>query len=186
MTLDFLRLFQNRHVAMRRNVRQFHSGVWETAAESLESRCLLSASKVSAPVVQEAEVALEVEQAAAKPPRGVKKLTVPNVAGTYDVVTHLPGGGEIEGVLEINQKGKKLTGTLTNELQPPGKFKAKFVKDQPRATSFNADGKIQNYSLDSFLLDLQILFDLSNEEVVFLGSIFIPGGDGVEFSGTKH
>lgn len=94
----------------------------------------------------EATVDADLRQGKANAAHAGRKAVFPNMAGTWEFVTHSEGV-DIQGILVIQQRGKKLTGTLTNEGQPPGSFKAKFILDKGRIGSIK--GKIVNRVVDS-------------------------------------
>lgn len=137
------------------------------SAESLESRCLLSASKGHASA-QFADVAVEpspgiehfgAQHASANAHQ--RKKTYPDISGHWEIVTEI-NGQEYAGSLDLVQHGRKITGSLTNEIQAvPGKLKAKLDKKpkppanggaQPAATG---SGMVLNTLLDSEIVSLE-------------------------------
>lgn len=136
--------------------------------EGLQSRCLLSAvmshGKGIAAEVSPLDAGVEIKHqrqdahqeadTAAKKPKAPK---YPDLSGQWRAITHLPGE-DVIGVLQLTQHKKKLTGTLTNEGQPPGKFKAKIIVTEAPSSKISSaagatpqkqvkiQGEIQNFS----------------------------------------
>ncbi|MFO1022169.1 MAG: hypothetical protein U0903_15970 [Planctomycetales bacterium] len=150
--------------------------------EGFESRCLLSAVMSHGKGIA-AEVAVDDAHAdtgkhkkheqhydaeqAAKTPKAPK---FPDLSGQWRAITHA-AGGDIIGVLQLTQHKKKLTGTLTNDGQPPGGFKAKIIVSDAPSSKLSAaagattqkqvkiQGKIENFAADSPWLDFETDFD---------------------------
>lgn len=190
--LDFFRtrplaLLTRAPQARRRSLR-YSAG---QSSEMLEERCLLSAvmaGGVESSVAAECDLvdaAAQTRKATGHSKNAQKANTFPDVAGTWTFVTD-PGGANIVGVLELTQKGKKINGTLTNEFQPPGTFKGKFVNAKAEFTTIV--GKFLNRSISS----KQIKFGcelvgelLEGKYQNFEGMAQGPEGD-VPFNGTRN
>lgn len=157
----------------RRSSSSFH------ITETLESRCLLSAvthhGRQIAAEVQSVDSG-ETEAKTVKSPRGAKAaFEVMDVAGTWDLVYRNSGG--YHGVLSIEQNGKKLTGTLQNDIQPATTFKAKFVKKLPVADT--AVGKGLNFFVASKKTKLVLHFvDANADRFPETGDGHYDGPDG--------
>lgn len=123
--------------------------------ENLECRFLLSAVKSGGrEIAAESPMGKNVAEKAAHPKKGIPD-NLPDMTGMWDIYTHLDGGIDVHGVLDLTQKGKKVTGTLKNDFQPIGKFQAKLKpglpENSPRAADSPATGKgkADNKSVDS-------------------------------------
>ena len=142
-------------------------------SETLESRCLLSAVNGRHIVADEQTIDSDAE--ATEQPRGAKAIQVPNVAGTWDVT--YPGLANFTGVLTIQQQGKRLTGTLANNGQPPTKFSARFVKKNPVADT--AVGRGLNFAAASKPTKLVLHFvDQNSDKFPETGDGHYDGPDG--------
>jgi len=128
-----------------------------SSSECLEDRRLLSAvmeTDVAAPVSGEIEIA--AEQSESRHERGIARTTsrkkvVPDIAGTW-TYTVSTGGTPIEGQLTLTQKGKRITGTLTREFQPPGNLKGRLKSERVREPrgQVEATGQVPRVDLPNF------------------------------------
>jgi hypothetical protein len=78
---------------------------------------------------------------------------LPDMNGHWTIITHADGF-DATGVLDLHQNGKKVTGTLTNEEQPPGSFKAKFIKAKAGEKTGTLKGHAENFVLDSNKIEM--------------------------------
>lgn len=138
--------------------------------EPLESRCLLSAVMQGAePATVAAEVSAESEHEPRHHGRGgdnQRKLpkAVLNVAGQWTIVTHA-GGFDVTGILNLQQTGKRVTGTLTNAEQPPQNLKGRVVKTT--ANGGEVKGKVGNLALASKPVGFDMVVTEPNHDTVF-------------------
>ena len=119
------------------------------SAESLEARCLLSATGGRLVAADAAQVAVveKAGQSTARIGRAAPNASFPNLAGTWEIVTHFDGL-DVHGTLVLQQNGQKLVGTLTNDMQPPGEFKAKILGSKSHQTA-HIKGKTVHRSFSS-------------------------------------
>lgn len=138
--------------------------------ESLESRCLLSVVMQGVePSAVVAEVSAESEPEPRHHGRGGDNNRKPpkavlNVAGQWTIVTHTDGF-DINGILNLQQNGKRVTGTLTNEGQPPQNLKARVVKTT--VDGGDVKGKVGNLALASKPLGFEMTVVGQNHNTVF-------------------
>lgn len=154
-------------------------------SETLESRCLLSAVNGRHIVADEQTVDAEADATEqTRQPRGAKAFQVMSVAGTWDITYR--GIPNFTGVLTIEQKGKRLTGTLANDGQPATKFKAHFVKKNPIADT--AVGKGLNYAAASKPSKLVLHFvDANSDKFPETGDGHYDGPEGgVDFDMVRR
>lgn len=137
------------------------------SSEFLEQRCMLSAAMSgSAAVAEVADGNVAADQSAhpdhlkhAK----IAKEDIPDLSGTWNFTTHFDDG-DVEGILQLTQKGRKVTGTLTNDQQPSEPFKGKFSFSTDREGTILGllSGKMKNLSIESKRY-LKYLADVARE-----------------------
>lgn len=132
--------------------RRQYKNVLGATSETLELRRMLSAASCDC-----SDTAAEVSEVAKQgltPKQAKKDKGIPDMTGTWDLTTHLDTGGTVHTVLILTPKGKKVTGTLQNDGQPPGKLKLKIGKvvADPTAKDANDPHKVSGDVID-FLLD---------------------------------
>ncbi len=95
-------------------------------------------------------------------PKAAKPIL--NVAGQWTIVTHADGF-DVNGILNLQQQGKRITGTLTNDEQPAQTFKGR-VKSTTESGGTVA-GRTTNLALWSTPIQYEMRVIGTNHQTVF-------------------
>ncbi len=180
----------SRNSPRRRRPVAFDAGDF---SESLEARAPLASLSGGAAIVSDLEHADSSaterhHRAEAIEQRTARKgpALYPDMTGHWRIVTEF-SDHNLNGSLDLVQRGRKVKGTLTNDGQEPGKFKGKFEK--PDAGKVDLVGVIVGVALNRALDSKELAAFSFLVEYVTIITIFSGKwtllGDDTEVHGSK-